>query len=69
MQTISLQDTMMIRATAMGRVIADFNSTGFSDIAGVLRATCARLNGARGMVELSLRNSTRGWTARRALYI
>lgn len=69
MQTISLQDTMMIRATSMGRLVASFNCSGFSDLDSVLRETCSRISGTRGMVELSLRNRTRGWTSRRALYI
>lgn len=69
MHNISLHDTMMVRATAMGRVVADFCASGFCDITSVLRETCSRLGDARGIVELSLRNSTQGWTTRRALYI
>ncbi len=69
MQTLSFQDTLMIRATAMGRVVADFNATGFSNLTDVMHEVCRRVSDARGMIELSLRNSTRGWTTRRALYI
>ena len=69
MQTLSLQDTLMIRDTAMGRVVADNNATGFSSLTDVMNEVCRRVSDARGMIELSLRNSTRGWTTRRALYI
>ncbi len=68
MHSISLSDIMMVRATAMGRVVADFNATGFSDIKQVLRETCSRITDTRGIVQLSLRNSTQGWTTRHALY-
>ncbi|MDE6311750.1 MAG: hypothetical protein K2L96_08060 [Muribaculaceae bacterium] len=68
MHTISLSDLMMVRATAMGRVVADFNASGFSDIRDVLKATCERITDTRGIVQLSLRNSTQGWTTRHALY-
>lgn len=53
----------------MGRVVADFNATGFSNLTDVMHEVCRRVSDARGMIELSLRNSTRGWTTRRALYI
>lgn len=68
MHNISLSDLMMVRATSMGRVIADFNATGFSDVKEVLRETCSRIQNVRGIVQLSLRNSTQGWATRHALY-
>ena len=69
MNAISLHASMMVRATAMGRVVADFCASGFSDISEVLTHACRRIGTGRGIVELSLRNSTQGWTTRRALYI
>ena len=69
MNRISLQDTFKVRATALGRVVADFNATGFNNLTELLNDTCRRIGGTRGMVSISLRNCSQGWTTSHALYI
>lgn len=66
---IAPTDTIMARATYRGRIVANFISTGFDDLAQVLRAVRAAAGSVVGYLELNLRNATRGWTDDRALFI
>lgn len=69
MHTISATDIMMIRVSSTGRHIFDFCSEGFSSLNDVIREVYQRLGSSRGLHELSVRNSTQGWSSTRALYL
>lgn len=66
---IAPADTIMARATFRGLTVASFISSGFSDIADVLRAVRAAAGSVAGSLELNLRNATRGWTENRAVFL
>lgn len=66
---ISPTDTIMARATYRGLIVVNFISTGFCDLAEVLRAVRAAVGGIVGCLDLNLRNATRGWSDDRALFI
>lgn len=67
--SINPTDTIMARATYRGHTVANFISTGFGDLAEVLRAVRAAAGNVVGYLELNLRNATRGWSDERALFI
>ena len=68
MITVDNKDKMMIRATMMGTVVADFCSTGFTCVNDVIREVFSRVE-CSGIVEVSLRNASQGWSTRQALYV
>ena len=66
---ISSSDMMMATAVYLGRTVATIRSTGFSSLADVINAVRMAAGGLAGVVQLSLRNTTRGRRENRAVYI
>lgn len=69
MATISSNDIVMATASIRGTQVTSFTSTGFSSVSDVLRAVLCNIGTAIGMVDIDLRNSTRGWRERRSLFV
>lgn len=69
MNTISSSDLVMVSATYRGRTIATIKSTGFSSFTDVLRALRQYFGSIVGLVNLRLRNATRGWLENRSVFV
>lgn len=63
------EDTIMIRATYCGRIIANIISDGFEDTVDVLRAVRSAVGTIAGCINLSFRNAGNGRTGESALFI
>lgn len=68
MNIIQSSDTILARGTYLGRTVVDIASTGFDSIDDVL-GTIAAEAGVHGLVRISLRNATQGWSQNRAMFI
>ncbi len=69
MNIIQSTDTILARGTFLGRTVVDFSATGFESIDEVLSAVAADAGGMHGMLRISLRNATRGWSQSSAMFI
>ncbi len=69
MAQISCDDIVMATATLHGTEVAAFTSTGFASVSEVVRAVMCGIGSAFGMIELTLRNTSRGWSERRSLFV
>lgn len=69
MTTITPDDIVMATATFRGRTIATIHSTGFTGLNDVLRAIRYAAGSLVGLLELSLRNASRGWSESRSLFL
>lgn len=69
MNTISSSDLVMVSASYRGRTIATIKSTGFNSFADVLRAIRQHVGSIVGLVNLRLRNASRGWLENRSVFI
>lgn len=68
MATISSSDNLFASASIMGEQIFNFCGNGImsiSDLINRVRATSSR----RGMVTLTVRNTSQGWSQSRAFYL
>lgn len=68
MATFSSSDTIFASAYQRGREIFSTSGTGFSSMADIV-ARVLTGGAARGMVTLTVRNSSRGWTRTSAMYL
>lgn len=68
MNIIHATDTILARGTYLGRTVVDFVSRGFDSIDDVL-GTIASEAGVHGLVRISLRNATKGWSQTRSMFI
>lgn len=69
MKTISLSDIIFARATMMGREVANIRLHGISSMDDLVHLLRAELGSALGMVIVSIRNLSQGWTQERALIL
>ena len=69
MNTISSSDLVLVSASYRGRTIATIKSTGFSSFSDILRAIRQQFGTIVGLVNLRLRNATRGWLENRSVFI
>ena len=69
MKTITLSDIIFARATMMGREIANIRLHGISSMDDLVRRLRAELGSVFGMVTVSIRNLSQGWTQQRALIL
>ncbi len=69
MKTISLSDIIFARATMMGREVANIRLHGISSMDDLVHRLRAELGSALGMVIVSIRNLSQGWTQERALIL
>lgn len=67
--TVTPSDIVLASASYRGRNIASFRSFGFSSMEDIIRAVKQAVGSLSGLITLSLRNDSRGWTQSRALFI
>ncbi len=69
MATISSSDNLFATATIMGRQIFNFCGSGIDSLSELIGRIRAASTSSRGLVTLTVRNSTQGWSQSRAFYI
>lgn len=69
MAQISSSDSLFISASAMGREFFSFVGTGLESLATIITEIRRMPEAPRGMVTLSVRNASRGWSQNRSFYI
>lgn len=69
MSIISSSDTVMASAWSAGAILAEISSTGFSSVTDVVSSLLRSIGNARGLVEVELRNATRGWREQRRVHV
>lgn len=69
MSTISSSDTVMASAWSAGAILTEFSATGFSSVSDVVSSLLRSIGNVRGLVEVELRNATRGWREQRRVHI
>lgn len=69
MTNITSSDLIWATATYNGRTIACFSDTGYTSMADVIRAVRSALGALAGIVELSVRNASKGWRSRRTVFV
>lgn len=67
--TISSTDIIFARVYRLGREIANLRFTGMSSEADIFAELRRHLGSSRTMLDLVLRNGTRGWSNRRPLVL
>lgn len=68
-RTLSSQDTLMISASSCGREILRISLSGVESLAAVMREISRRCSCFNGLLEVALRNTSRGWSVRQNLYL
>ena len=66
---ISSEDIVMSTATLLGTTVGTIHARGFGSMADVLNAIREACGPVAGLVQLSVRNASRGWSQRRAMFI
>ena len=69
MSTITSSDTVMASAWSAGAVLAEISSTGFSSVSDGVNSLLRSIGNARGLVEVELRNASRGWREQRRIHV
>lgn len=69
MKTIDINDTIFATVTANGMTLVNLRLSGLNSMGEVLSSVHRALPGAAGMMTLTLRNGSQGWTDRRAFVI
>lgn len=69
MTTISSNDIVWATAIYCGKPVVTFADSGYDSISDVFRAVRAALGPLTGIVELCIRNASRGWSRRRTMLI
>ena len=69
MSTITSSDTVMASAWSAGAVLAEISSPGFSSVSDVVNSLLRSIGNARGLVEVELRNASRGWREQRRIHV
>ena len=69
MEKISINDIIFATATIRGTIAATLRLSGLKSMAEVVAAIKKELGAAGGMLTLTLRNMTQGWSQSRSLYL
>lgn len=69
MNGISSSDNLFASATSMGQQFFNFNGKGISSFGELLDKVKHHPAAPRGMVTITIRNSTQGWSHSRAFYL
>lgn len=69
MTTISSTDLIWATVTYNGRTIASFSDRGYTSISDVIRAVRSALGALGGIIDLSIRNASKGWRSRRTVFV
>lgn len=67
MATINYTDTLFATISQRGNILATLRLVGMSSFADIVREIRASIGTAAGLINLSLRNSTQGWSRNSAL--
>ncbi len=69
MNIITLNDIIFATATVRGAVTANLRLSGLRSMADVINAIRREIGSASGLITISLRNMTQGWTQQKSLYL
>lgn len=69
MGTINSSDIIFATLTQQGRQVASFRFSGMTTFTDIIRRVRSAVAGSRGIVTLSLRNSSQGWSHDRRLIL
>lgn len=69
MEKISINDIVFATAEIRGSVKASLRLSGLSSIADVIRAIKHEIGSVSGILTISMRNMTQGWTQQKSLYL
>jgi hypothetical protein len=69
MATISINDTIMASASLRGTTLATINASGFASEADVMSSLRKKVGTAAGLISVTLRNFSQGWSRQHSLYI
>lgn len=68
MAQINFSDYIFAQASVMGKMFFDFAGQGISSFAELVKMVRSQKNAPRGMITVTVRNSSQGWTSSRAIY-
>lgn len=69
MDTISINDIIYATATVNGSTTANLRLSGLSSASDVVRAIRREIGSFTGMITITTRNMTQGWSRRKSLYL
>lgn len=69
MEKISINDIVFATAVIRGSVKASLRLSGLSSIADVIKAIKREIGSFSGILTISMRNMTQGWTKQKSLYV
>ena len=69
MGKISFNDIIFATATIRGEVAASLRLSGLKSMSDVMKAIKHEIGSANGMLTISLRNMTQGWSGSKAIYL
>lgn len=69
MEKISINDIIFATAKIQGRVAASLRLSGIMSMADIIRAIKNEIGSANGLLTISLRNMTQGWSRQKSVYL
>lgn len=69
MEKITINDIIFATATIQGRITANIKLSGLSSLADIISAIKRELGSFSGLLTITLRNISQGWTRQRSLYV
>lgn len=69
MEKISINDIIFATATVRGTIAASLKLSGLKSMADVIAAIKKEIGIAGGLLTITLRNMTQGWSRTRSLYL
>ena len=69
MSQISASDQLFATLSLRGDIVARIHTSAIDSVDSLVRMLRACAPGVSGMTKLSVRNSTQGWSAQRAIFI
>lgn len=69
MEKISINDIIFATAKIQGRVMASLRLSGIMSMADIIREIKKEIGSASGLLTISLRNMTQGWSRQKSVYL
>ena len=69
MEKISINDIIFPTAKIQGRVTASLRLSGIMSMADIIREIKKEIGSASGLLTISLRNMTQGWSRQKSVYL
>ena len=69
MEKISINDIIFATAKIKGRVTASLRLSGIMSMADIIREIKKEIGSASGLLTISLRNMTQGWSRQKSVYL